>query len=92
MASRLGRYFRDHDVTAEAELLALMEALGVHSEEQPALAADLERLVHQTFRALDDPQDRFVGDLFEHRPMTSLRDVEAQAPIVEYDPRARRRG
>lgn len=90
-ASRLRDWFRQSGVTEESEYEALCDALGIDAEEQPGLAADLERMVTQTFRLLEDPQDLLVSDLCGERPMTSLRDVEAQAPIVEFDPSAVRR-
>ncbi len=90
-AARLRDWFRQAGVTEEAELTALCEALGIDPHEQPTLAEHLERMVAQTFRLLEEPEDRFSNDLCGEKPMTSLRDVEAQAPIVEYEPNAGRR-
>jgi hypothetical protein len=85
-ASRLRDFFQDQDIDDRSEWEALCDALGIDPAQEPALASDLQRLVSQTFRALDEPGDLFSNQVCGERPMTSLRDVEAQAPIVEYDP------
>lgn len=91
-ASRLRDYFRDAEITEQDEYQALSDALGIDPAQEPALAGDLKLLVRSTFHALEDPEDLFSNQLCGERPMTSLRDVEAQAPIVEYDPSMSRRG
>lgn len=90
-ASRLGRWFSDEKISEEDEYASLLQALAIDPDRDPALAADLERLVVQTFRSLEEPGDRNTIEICGERPMTSLRDVEAQAPIVEYVPGQRRR-
>jgi hypothetical protein len=92
-AARLRDYFRDAGIDETSELGELYEALGIDPGEEPGLASDLELLVRATFDTLEEPEDLFSNQLCRERPMTSLRDVEAQAPIVEYDPAlTRRRG
>lgn len=90
-ASRLKQYFRDQDIDVDGEYLALCEALGVVPDDQPDLAEEVRRYVIQTFRALEEPGDLLSNQLTGELPMTSLRDVEAQAPIVEFIPGGRRR-
>jgi hypothetical protein len=89
--SRLGRWFANEGISIDDEYAALLEALAIDPDTDPALAEDLRRLVIQTFRSLEEPGDRNTIDICGDRPMTSLRDVEAQAPIVEYTPGRRRR-
>jgi hypothetical protein len=69
----------------------MCDALGVDPDTQRQLAEALRRMVIQTFRALEEPGDLLSNQLCGELPMTSLRDVEAQAPIVEYDPAIARR-
>ena len=90
-ASRLRDWFADQGIDEHDEWRELCRALGINPDADGALAADLRRLVVQTFRALEEPGDMLSNQLANDPPMTSLRDVEAQAPIVEYDPRASRR-
>jgi hypothetical protein len=90
-ATRVGRYFGEMNIGIEDEYIALLEALAIDPTIDPELAADLRRLVIQTFRLLEEPGDRTTIEICGERPMTSLRDVEAQAPIVEYVPGRRRR-
>jgi hypothetical protein len=91
-ASRLRDWFSNQGIDEDDEWRELCRALGIDADEEPALAGDLRRMVIQSFRALDEPGDLLSNQLANEPPMTSLRDVEAQAPIVEYDPRASRRG
>ena len=85
-ATRVGRYFGEKNISIEDEYIALLDALAIDPAVDPELAADLRRLVIQTFRSLEEPGDRTTIEICGERPMTSLRDVEAQAPIVEYVP------
>ena len=90
-ASRLRDYFREAEISEDDEFQAACEALGIDPEDDADLAADLRRHVIQTFRALEEPGDLLSNQLAGDPPMTSLRDVEAQAPIVEFIPGGRRR-
>jgi hypothetical protein len=90
-ASRLKQWFKSEEIDEKSEWHAMCDALGIDVNEQPELAEDLNRMVVQTFRALEEPGDLLSNQLCGGLPMTSLRDVEAQAPIVEYDPSTSRR-
>ncbi|MCW3020525.1 MAG: helicase, partial [Solirubrobacterales bacterium] len=90
-ATRLRQYFRDAGIDEESEFRAACEALGVDSSDGSDLAADLRMDVARTFRALEEPGNLMATDLTGGRPMNSLRDVEAQAPIVEFIPGGPRR-
>jgi hypothetical protein len=90
-ATRLRQYFREAGIDEESEFRAVCDALGVDPEDGSDLASDLRLDIARTFRALEEPGNLMSTQLTGERPMSSLRDVEAQAPIVEFIPGAPRR-
>jgi hypothetical protein len=87
-ASRLREFFRERGIDDHTEWEALCDALAIDPDKNSALSGDLERLVTETFHKLEEPGDLLSNQLTNEPPMASLRDVEAQAPIIEYDPSA----
>jgi hypothetical protein len=85
---KLREYFDDAGVTPEAEVDALVKALGFTEPLDEAMAGDLAQWMQAFFRNLRDPAGtvRWPAELsVTGPPMRSLRDVEEQAPVRSYE-------
>jgi hypothetical protein len=81
----LRKFFEDSHITAQTELDALVAALGFDGATHEPLREDLREWLEHFFTGLGSPGSgaRFASDLCKHgKPMTSLRDVEAQVPVI----------
>lgn len=83
-ARKLREAFRRLRVQEGDELKALIQMLGFDEPLDANLREDLKVYVRDFFRNLADPAylARQSQDLLPRRPMTSLRDVETQVPVM----------
>lgn len=81
--AKLRDYARNSGMTPEAEAAAVAAVLGLDGAEDSLHREQIAEWVHAWFADLDDPATKstFISDLGPRPPMTSLRDVEASAPI-----------
>jgi len=87
---RLRTYVRDAGITSDTEFEALRQALGLEGGLDEALREDLKSWLEQFFENLGRVAGAptFPDELSPtEKPMTSLRDVEEQAPVYGSVPR-----
>ncbi|MER6755203.1 helicase-related protein [Micromonospora echinofusca] len=81
--AKLRQYARDSGMTPAAEAAAVASVLGLDGAEDSLHREQIAEWLQAWFADLEDPATRatFVSELGPRSPMTSLRDVEASAPI-----------
>lgn len=79
----LKKAFTRLGITESRELQEVVKMLGFTGPLDENLRRDLEEVMRDFYRALNDPAGsaRFVSELFKRHPMLSLRDVEEQVPV-----------
>lgn len=79
----LRQYVRAAGLTPDAEAAAVATILGLDGPEDSLHRQQIVEWVRDWFADLEDPatKARFISEIGHPSPMTSLRDVEAQAPI-----------
>ncbi|WP_422753028.1 helicase-related protein [Micromonospora sp. WMMD708] len=80
---KLRQYARDAGLTPADEAASVAAVLGFDGPEDSLHQQQIVEWVQEWFADLEDPASkaRFIGQIGSPSPMTSLRDVEAQAPI-----------
>ncbi|WBB88830.1 helicase-related protein [Verrucosispora sp. WMMC514] len=81
--AKLRQYARDSGMTPAAEAAAVASVLGLDGAEDSLHREQIGEWLQAWFADLEDPATTatFVSELGPRSPMTSLRDVEASAPI-----------
>jgi hypothetical protein len=81
--AKLRDYARNSGMTPAAEAAAVATVLGLDGAEDSVHREQIAEWVQAWFADLEDPTNKatFVSELGPRSPMTSLRDVEASAPI-----------
>ncbi len=85
LISKVRQYFASNQITPEAELASLVQMLKISSDLDLPLREEAEQTLRTFFSRINDPAtvERFPNELFPTGVMTSLRDVEEQAPIYD---------
>ncbi|MFI6231532.1 helicase-related protein [Micromonospora echinospora] len=81
--AKLRQYAHDAGLTPADEAAAVTKVLGLDGPEDSLHQQQIVEWVQEWFADLHDTASkaRFIGEIGSPSPMTSLRDVEAQAPI-----------
>ncbi|SBW24440.1 Helicase [Candidatus Protofrankia californiensis] len=81
--AKLRDYVRDSGMTPAAEAAAVAMVLGFKGAEDTLHQQQIAEWLQAWFADLEDPTNKatFISELGPRSPMTSLRDVEASAPI-----------
>jgi predicted protein tyrosine phosphatase len=83
--SKVRQYFASNQIVPETELASLVQLLKISSDLDLPLREEAEQALRVFFSRINDPAtaERFPNELFPTGVMTSLRDVEEQAPIYD---------
>ena len=82
---RVRNYFNGSGVDAMSELQEIIRLLQIDTDFDHTLRTEAEQVLRNFFSRLNDPADnaKWTNELFAHKVMRSLRDVEEQAPIYD---------
>ncbi len=85
LISKVRQYFSNNQIVPETELASLVHMLRIASDLDLSLREEAEQILRTFFFRINDPAtaERFPNELFPTGVMTSLRDVEEQAPIYD---------
>ncbi len=85
LISKVRQYFLNNQITSETELSNLVRLLNISSDLDLPLREEAEQTLRAFFSRINDSAtvERFPNELFPTGVMTSLRDVEEQAPIYD---------